>query len=315
MKAMIVCPSAPINNTEERRARFDTGVEHLKELMGVELSAHALGENGYISASTEGRVDDLVRAFTDWHVDVLVAGTGGWNCGHLLAQLPWDQLKGKPLAGFSDISVLQNALFAHGCGRQLLGPMVNWGFYEGEAFTLESFMHAMKGEQQVYRMFEFGEWWKGDALDGVLVGGNLVSMATLLGTPHAPDWRDKIFFWEETEEELYRLDRALTHFRNAGVWNQISGMVIGKLDLIGETFGERRRDTAEMIKEHFAGYDFPILKTELSGHHQPKMVTLEIGGRFAASEREVRIGGPMEEKKRRFFWPAMRGMGKEENEG
>lgn len=306
MKAMIVCPSAPINNTTERRARFDRGVEHLKTLMDVEMAAHVLGENGYVSASTEGRVSDLLQAFADWEVDVLVAGTGGWNCGHVLESLPWDQLKGKPLAGFSDISVLQNALYAHGCGRQLLGPMVNWGFCEGEEFTLQSFRQAVKGDAQVYRVPDFGEWWKGDTLDGALVGGNLVSLATLLGTPHAPDWRGKVFFWEETEEELYRLDRALTHFKNAGVWSQISGMVIGKLDQIGETFGERTRDTNEMIREHFARYDFPILKTELSGHHQARMVTLEIGGRFVATNREVRIGGPLEEKKRRFMLPGLR---------
>lgn len=288
MKAMIVCPSAPINNSVERRKRFDVGCRNLGKLMEVVVAPHALGTAGYVVADTELRLADLLKGYKDKTVDVLVAGTGGWNGGHLLADFPWEAVN-KPLAGFSDISVLQNAIYAHTGQVQLLGPMVNWGFCEGDKFTLEGFMKALRGEAQVYKTKEFGEFWQGEKLDGTLVGGNLVSLATLLGTPHAPMWRGKILFWEETEEELYRLDRALTHFKNAGVWDQIGGMVIGRLDQIGETFAGKKLSTEKMLRAHFTGYKFPILKTELSGHNIAKMVTLVIGGEFVADGKTVTI--------------------------
>src|SRR5262249_45316204 len=68
----------------------------------------------------------------------------------------------------------------------------------------------------------------GDA-SGILLGGNLMTVECLLGTPYEPDWRRSIFFWEEVGEPLSRLDRTLVHFKHAGVWDKISGMVIGNV--------------------------------------------------------------------------------------
>ena len=98
-----------------------------------------------------------------------------------------------------------------------------------------------------------------------------------------------MLFWEETEETCYRLQRVLTHFENAGVWEQIAGMVIGKLDQIDIEVAPGEGSVERMLQAHFAPYDFPILKTEFFGHNTPVNLTLPIGGAIEVTSEQILI--------------------------
>lgn len=259
----------------------------------VTESQHARGMQGYLSGTKAERLDDLYQAYQDPEVDFLIAGIGGWNINGLLTDFDWDVVRRnpKPLVGFSDISVLQVELYAHTGVVQLHGPTVRWGLDEATEFTKKSLVAALRQEQQVIQTPDFGGFLKGEQLQGTVIAGNLVSLSTLLGTPHAPDWRGKVLCWEETEETVYRIERALTHFQNAGVWDQIAGMVIGEIDDVNEVFNGVRTPVMGMIEEHFRDYDFPIMKTQLFGHLKGvNFLTLPTGTRIEANREIVKVG-------------------------
>jgi muramoyltetrapeptide carboxypeptidase len=64
-------------------------------------------------------------------------------------------------------------------------------------------------------------------IHGRLVGGNLSLCVSLLGTPFQPDFRKALIFLEDTGEEPYRVDRMMTHLRNAGAFSVASAVLLG----------------------------------------------------------------------------------------
>jgi muramoyltetrapeptide carboxypeptidase len=63
---------------------------------------------------------------------------------------------------------------------------------------------------------------------GRLAGGNLATVAALVGTPFAVPARGAILFLEETEEAPYRIDRMLTQLALAGALAASRGVLVGR---------------------------------------------------------------------------------------
>lgn len=60
---------------------------------------------------------------------------------------------------------------------------------------------------------------------GKLIGGNLLVVAAMVGSPYLPSWHHSILFLEDIGEDIYRIDRMLRQFKNAGILNQLSGFM------------------------------------------------------------------------------------------
>ena len=108
------------------------------------------------------------------------------------------------------------------------------------------------------------------------MGGCLSLLVSLLGTRFDLDTRGSILFWEEVDEEPYRIDRMLNHLRMAGKLRDLKGMVVGKLEGCrprGKTPGLPLR---EILTDHLRGTQFPVLLDFPAGHAPGKM-TLPLG--------------------------------------
>ena len=290
MKIGIVSPSAPSTQTKQRKKQFNLGLKTLKSLgFDYQLSSHTKNFLHYLSDTPQNRLKDLHLMYKDKNIDLIMAANGGWNSNQLLSRLNFNLIKKnpKPLVGFSDITILLNAIFAKTGLIQIHGPMVTWGFDENNELTNQSFLDVLIKKRQIFSLPAFGNFLKKGPLRGVLVGGNLTSLETLIGTPYEPDWRGKIFFWEETGETIYRLDRTLTHFKNTGVWKKIKGMIVGNLNKINNKFCAKKIDVLKMIKSHFVDYAFPILKTDLFGHSVSSNISIPIGGKIEVKNKKV----------------------------
>lgn len=64
---------------------------------------------------------------------------------------------------------------------------------------------------------------------GFLYGGNLSLLASLVGTPFLPPMAGAILFLEEVNEPAYRIDRMWNQLRQAGILNNVLGVVLGSL--------------------------------------------------------------------------------------
>ena len=233
---------APASNLEEDVA-IEASAELLRSLgYEVTLGAHLFRRNQYLAGTDEERAADLNAAFRDPDLDGIVCLRGGYGAARLLPLLDFDALRRAPkvILGYSDITAILNAVYSKTGLITFHGPIAatNLSPYALEAFdavlttpvaplNLAAPPPFEAGRGQVRRENRLQTFQPGVA-EGVLVGGNLSLIASLVGTPYLPDFRRKILFLEDVYEAPYSIDRMLTQLWLAGVLDEIAGLVFGK---------------------------------------------------------------------------------------
>ena len=78
----------------------------------VEFSKNAKVKDAFVSSSIQRRVSDFHDAIKDQNIDIILSVLGGYNVNQLLNYIDYDLIKKnpKPICGYSDITVLLNAI-------------------------------------------------------------------------------------------------------------------------------------------------------------------------------------------------------------
>jgi muramoyltetrapeptide carboxypeptidase len=133
-------------------------------------------------------------------------------------------------------------------------------------------------------------------LDGTLVGGNLTVLASLAGTPFAPDNAGgRFLFLEDVSEAPYRIDRALNQLHQAGAFRGVRAVLLGTFHDCNDTpptTGPQKTpirakfSEPEWMRHVFGTFSLatriPVLRTLPCGHG-PDKVPLPLGARYTLS--------------------------------
>jgi muramoyltetrapeptide carboxypeptidase len=165
--------------------------------------------------------------------DVALASRGGYGLSRLLDRLDWALLarsveQGTRWAGHSDFTALQMGLLAHTGAGSWCAPMAlaDFGAAEVDDVTLACFDEAMRGELEAVG-FRCPAGFEGLEASGVLWGGNLTVLCSLLGTPHWPRIQGGVLLLEDVAEHPYRVERMLLQLLQAGVLAQQKAVLLG----------------------------------------------------------------------------------------
>lgn len=165
-------------------------------------------------------------------VDAVMAVRGGYGVSRLLPKIDFNRLVSRirstqiQLIGHSDFSVLQLALLQHGI-TSYSGPMLcaDFGHDNPNPAMLESFFAAINGKALDYA---FASDFDSDIqLEGVVWGGNLSVIMSLLGTPYFPKIEQGILLIEDVNEHPYRIERMLLQLHYAGVLSRQKALILG----------------------------------------------------------------------------------------
>ncbi len=218
----VVSPATMILKHELKYINLVLGQQKLK----VKVGTHTLDRYGYLAGKDVDRAADINAMFADDEVKALVTTTGGWGSSRILPLLDYDLIRKNPkiIIGYSDITALLLAIYARSGLVTFHGPFgtSTWNkfsvgylkdiLFEGKAMTLQPPTNIVKTIT-------------GGKARGRLVGGNLSVLTAMVGSNFLPDWRGKILFVEEIREDVYRVDRMLTHLSLAGILQQLEGFV------------------------------------------------------------------------------------------
>src|SRR5206468_6633991 len=109
------------------------------------------------------------------------------------------------------------------------GPLVS-ELGDPTAFDETSLWQALSGDAaSITHALPPSSVVRAGAGTGTLVGGCLSLLSSLVGTPYEAPTDGAILFWEEVNEEPFRIDRMLGHLRLAGRLAGLRGMVVGRL--------------------------------------------------------------------------------------
>ena len=97
-----------------------------------------------------------------------------------------------------------------------------------------------------------------------IIGGNLHLIQASLGTAWQINADDKIIFIEEINERAYRIDRALAHLSQVGLFEKTKAILFGDLIDKGEPDGKFL--VMDTIKEFASQCRLPVLQINNIGH-------------------------------------------------
>lgn len=253
------------------------------------LGRNALHRKGYLAGTDAHRAEDINRMFGDSGIDGIIALRGGWGSNRILPLLGYDVIRANPkiLMGYSDVTSLLVALYAR-CGLvSFHGPVgiSTWNtftvdyvrrvLFEGEAVKMANPRHV--GPPLVQMQDRIHTVTPGTAR-GRLIGGNLSVLVSMMGSPYLPDWDGHILFLEDTDEEVYRIDRMLTQLSLAGILSRLAGIVFGKCTNCEPENNARSLTLRQVFDHHFRSLGIPCWYGAMIGHIGDKF-TIPIGVR------------------------------------
>jgi muramoyltetrapeptide carboxypeptidase len=253
--------------------RMKSGLQYLENRGFNIKTGKNLGKvYGYFAGTDKERLDDIHEMFADPEIDMIVCARGGWGGLRLVDNLDYDLIQKNPklFIGYSDITTLQLAIWTKTSVPSISGPMVGVEMGKGILpFTEKHFLEQIHNENPVYR-FNYQETdtlvLKDGKTDGVLLGGCLSLVCHLIGTPYSPDYSGAILFLEDVGEKPYKIDRYLAHLKQAGIFDQINGLILGDFIDCDADEGEVSFHLDEILDEYFTGASYPVLRNFPYGH-------------------------------------------------
>jgi muramoyltetrapeptide carboxypeptidase len=247
---------------------------------------------GYLAGADETRLAELNRWLRDDSVDALFFSRGGYGAMRILDNLDYDAMRRnpRPLVGFSDVTSIHQALATQAGVASFHGPMLNLDFYNGLSPAIEAwFWSLLGGEAPLTHAFEASHVIAEGEAEGVLFGGCLSLTTSLTATPYDFWIDDGIWFWEDVDEPVYRIDRMLTHLRLSGRFRSVRGLLIGKLKGCGD---ESELDA--LLHEFFGSNGIPVVRNLPFGHYGDNLL-MPIGAsvRLSTKSRTLTVTQPV----------------------
>jgi len=148
----------------------------------------------------------------------------------------------------------------------------------------------MRGELEAVG-FRTEAGFDGLGVKGVLWGGNLTVLCSLLGTPHWPAVQGGVLFLEDVNEHPYRVERLLLQLHQAGVLRRQKAVVLGAFSDWTPSPHDRGYGMKAVLAQLRPVCRTPILTGLPFGHVHPK-VTLPVGRKvqLLVDGRNVLIG-------------------------
>ena len=236
----------------------------------IKLAENVFTPSFQLAGNIEDRTQSFLSLWKDNEVKALLVARGGYGTIHTIDEILPQINDSKWICGYSDVTVLLNA-----CTNKdiaCIHSTMPVSFEHATPEALENLRFALFGET-----FSF-EWnekqiQKGSS-EGKIVGGNLSVIYSQLGSATQLNTEGKILFLEDVDEMLYHLDRMLTALKRAGMFKNITGLILGGFTQMRdntEEFGFSSnnpwgKSLVEMILEIGLDCNIPVTMGFPAGH-------------------------------------------------
>lgn len=233
--------------------------------------------NGFCGTDEE-RVKEIHDIFLNKNVDVVFAFNGGLGCNRIINKLDYNLIKNseKPLFGYSDITILHNAIIKNTNLKTYHSPMLDWASRTDgiDSNSLNYFINFLLNKDNAeYRnnLLKDVIILKNGVAEGLSIGGNLGLLCQSIGTKADFNTNNKILLIEDVGEKITTIYNKLYHLKNAGKFDNIKGLLIGGMNYI-EPEENFYNNVNEIILEIFENKNIPIVANFPFGHDRRKMI-------------------------------------------
>ncbi|MEN8122598.1 MAG: LD-carboxypeptidase [Bacteroidota bacterium] len=278
----LIAPGGPIT-----KKQLDETIEKVEQLgFKTYYTETVLSQYGYFAGKDKERADDLMNMFANENVDAILAVRGGYGAIRILDLLDYELIKQNPkvLIGYSDVTALHCAIYEQTGLITFHGPVGISSFNE---FSVESLTKVLIKPKKNYRYpyereketddkFEFDLYSINDGqAEGVLIGGNLSVLDSMIGSKFEPDFKNKIVYLEEISEKTYKVDKMLVHLLQATNLKSAAGIALGIFNKC-DKMDEPRLTLRQALEDLLKPLNIPIVYGLPFGHISTK-ITLPTG--------------------------------------
>ena len=212
-------------------------------------------------AKAQVRAEELMFFYKNKEIKAIFDISGGDIANDILDYLDYDVIKRnyKPFFGYSDLTTVLNALVSKTNEINYLYQILN--ILESDKIR-ENFEDTFLKNNQT--LFDVN--WKflqGSRIEGEVIGGNIRCFLKLAGTRYFPEVENKVLFIEGLGTSIEGLVTHLSQLKQIGVFDKISGLLIGTFTKIEKEISEE--ELFELIQEYIPS-SLAVAKTHEVGH-------------------------------------------------
>ena len=243
----------------------------------VVLSASIYEKKDALAGNDQTRSKAFQNLLDDDSIKAIIGARGGYGTVRMIDSLDFSHFSKNPkwICGFSDLTVLHSHIqnnyaiqTIHSCIPVTMGK---------DARSDSSLKDTLFGSSISY---SFPEHLLNSNIncDGIVVGGNLSVLYSILGSKSDMDWSDKILFIEDIGEYYYHIDRMMQALKRADKLKNIKALLVGGMTKMNENDAPFafNKTCEEIISEAVSDYKYPIFFNFPSGH-QNENLAIKLG--------------------------------------
>ena len=257
----MVCTARSFMSDEAQEAVALFNLWGLQIVFGATIDVNV----NQLGGTDEQRTNDLQRMMDDPNIKAIWIARGGYGTVRIIDRLDFSTFLRQPkwIIGFSDITVLHSHI--HNLGVATLHAIMPYSVPKALDTAKETLQKALFGEAYDFK-FAADSSNKTGVSEGLLVGGNLSIIYSLLGSPSAIDTKGKILFLEDLDEYLYHIDRMFYNLKRNGCLENLNGLIIGGMTDMHDNQIPFGYDVKQIILAVCKEYQFPICFNFPAGH-------------------------------------------------
>jgi muramoyltetrapeptide carboxypeptidase len=253
----------------------------------VALGRNLFADDNQFAGTDQQRAADVMQMVNDSAVKAILCARGGYGSARILEYLDYDAIAAHPkwLCGYSDVTIM-HALYGH-LGLASLHSTMPINFPKDGAVnnpSTQSLIDSLCGRHTTLAAEANPLNVQGEA-EGILVGGNLSLIYSLMATDLQLDTEKRILFIEDLDEYLYHMDRTMLSLRQSGVLSQLAGIAVGYLNDMNDNTIPFGKTAEEIVYEHTHRLGIPVAFGIPAGHLEPNY-TMIFGERYHLSVGE-----------------------------
>ena len=235
----------------------------LKPVLGDTINA----EDHQYAGTDALRSADFQNMLDNPDIKGIWCARGGYGTVRMVDSLDFSAFRKHPkwVIGYSDVTVLHSQIHSFGIETIHANMAMEMDIKTPE--TKESVKAVLFGKKYsvVYTSKEKKHNQLGTTA-GILVGGKLSLLYSLIGSPSALVTRDKILFIEDLDEYLYHMDRMMQNLKRNGLLKDLKGLIVGGMNDMNDNTIPFGKTAKEIVAEAVSAYNYPVCFDFPAGH-------------------------------------------------
>lgn len=257
--ALVVCSNGKNIEDEDRLQKLE---DILVEINLVPIFSKYIYKDKFgRGAKAQVRAEELMSFYKNKEIKAIFDISGGDIANEVLDYLDYDVIKRnyKAFFGYSDLTTVLNALGSQTNEANYLYQILN--IIESEEIRT-SFENTFMKDEQILLDVKW-KFLQGSRIEGEVIGGNIRCFLKLVGTKYFPEVENKVLFIEGLGTSIEGLVTHLAQLKQIGVFDKISGLLIGTFTKIEKEFSVEK--LFELVRDYIPS-SLPVAKTQEVGH-------------------------------------------------